>query len=145
MKRSTEKKMLIGDGYNIMGGLGCFGKLGYDKGKGELKKKREKFLEFLTHLNKKQQKIILVFDGEFIGSRAPKRREKGKIKMIFTKRETADNFIKRTTAQEPGEFLVITNDRELRGNLEKMGVEVCSSASLLKRFRKVGKNLSQSL
>ena len=127
-----------------MGGLGCFGKLGYDKGKGELKKKREKFLEFLTSLNKKQQKIILVFDGEFIGGRAPKRREKGKIKMIFTKRETADNFIKRTTAQKPGEFLVITNDRELRGDLEKMGVEVCSSASFLKRLIKISKSLTRS-
>lgn len=134
MKKSNEEKILIGDGYNIMGVLGYFEKLGYGKGKTELKKNREEFLEFLASLNKKQRKITLVFDGESIGCSMPKRREKGKIKLIFTKRREADDFIKRIAIQKPGKFLVITDDWGLRRDLEKMRVEVSSSASLQKNL-----------
>ena len=116
---------LIFDAYNLAGWFGYFDLI--KNGQMSLKQARQKVFSAilgnpLLSLKDERVNTDLVFDSRI---KTPKkiRREKMKgLKIIFSpKRETADDFIQRIV--QTGD-VVITNDRELKEKLEKMGIQV---------------------
>lgn len=109
-------RKIIVDGYNLMSFLGL---MEDKKNKVFFRMARLELIEFLAKFLAKKQKmgrdLEVVFDGKKRGTLW----RKG-IKIIFTsKKETADDFIKREVKNN-GVWMVVTNDRELCQELKEI-------------------------
>ena len=118
------------DGYNIINQVQFAGL--------RLKDRREnltRFIETFRPQGSRKNKVTVVFDGKEDVFSPPVRSE---IKVIFTRNESADDWIKRfveKTAQ-PKQCLVVTDDKEIRFFVRAFGAKVVSVSEFVDKVRK---------
>jgi len=108
------------DGYNIIKQV-QFAKLALKDGRKSL----IRFIETFRPQGSRQNKITVVFDGKKDVFSAL---FKSEVKVVFTKDETADQWIKRyiEKAAQPKDFVVITDDKEIKFFVRALGAKVIS-------------------
>lgn len=116
---------LVIDGYNLIRQTPELRR--YDKE--DLEQGRKMLLkELLTYQRLKKHALTVVFDGWMEGHFSESHAKIGGITVVFSRRgETADAVIKRLVAQEKGDAVVVTSDRDLAYACSKAGCEVIPS------------------
>jgi len=125
---------LIVDGYNLL----HIGPSPIPLNSIELQRERDRLINQLSAYGKlKQCGITVVFDG-WQGGWATEKREMYKgIELIFSKLgEKADEVIKRLAKAKGSGSIVITSDRDISRNAERMGVAVISSDQFREKLEK---------
>jgi len=104
---------LLIDGYNLLYAI--------DPGRlRSLEEKRDALLEKLHNYQiSKSVDISVVFDGSLEAALYRNRDRYGNIHIIFThENETADSWIDQECQQNPGKYLVVSNDNEVKRSAE---------------------------
>lgn len=118
------------DGYNIINQVQFAGL--------QLKDRRKSLIRFIETLHpqgSRRNKVTVVFDGKKDVFSPPVRSE---IKVIFTRNESADDWIKRfveKTAQ-PKQCLVVSDDKEIRFFVRALGAKIISVNEFIDKVRK---------
>lgn len=83
-------------------------------------KKRSDFLERLHRYQaQKHVDMTVVFDSSEVGSLVPRRDKWGEIEIIYTEKGlSADEWIASACRENPGRYIVVSNDREVISNAQ---------------------------
>ena len=117
------------DGYNVINKID-------DLIDQNLETQRESFLSLIERKSPqgaRRNKVTVVFDGQ-INVCSPKRL--GEIAVIFSKGETADDWIKRFVcdASNKKSIIVVTDDNEIRRAIRQEGAQICSANAFLSKI-----------
>ncbi|MDQ3783384.1 MAG: NYN domain-containing protein [Actinomycetota bacterium] len=121
--------LLLVDGYNVTKAEGGFGEL-------SLELQRDRLVEGVSALSLKTKVgATIVFDGSTVppGIASPRKR---RIKVVYSKDETADDHIVALLEKLPPDPVVLTtNDKELQARAEALGATAGTSGQLLALLR----------
>lgn len=123
------------DGYNIINQIEEF----FNQ---SLAHQRELLIKFL--IQKKPQgsyknKVVIIFDGnKEVGFNKYENLKSYNIEIIFTTYQTADEKIKQIakTLKNPKDFVVVSDDKEIRNYVRYYGVKVLSVKEFIKKDNK---------
>lgn len=120
------------DGYNLLFRL--------LKKKGSLEKVRQELITELNDLvSELKMQVTLVFDGAQEHLLPLSRGHYDALEIIYThKEQTADEFILEylNLARSPGQFTIVTNDRELSGKSHQLGAKILNIDAFVNALQK---------
>ncbi len=119
--------MLIVDGYNVLMQMALKEKT--------LEGKRKRFLSMLNKRHRIFEGIAVIFDGKAEVDDSY-RRENLDIRVVYTKDESADDYIKSTIekSKNPKTIVVATDDRELKDFAKMYDCQLISSQDLINKI-----------
>jgi predicted RNA-binding protein with PIN domain len=115
---------LVLDGYNVIGALQYGSMFG-----GDWEARREMLIEDLRRYKRtKGFRITVVFDGQNTREVNPRSETYKGIRVIFTRgREKADDFIVRMVRKSSSGIVVVSCDREVAEQCQRLGASVISA------------------
>lgn len=128
-------KALMIDAYNLLYALESRQML--ETKFGSLEEKRDALLNLvLAYQSIREVNISLVFDSKEKQLLYPQRTKVGRVEMIFTdETQSADHYIRERCEKKPGNFIVVSNDREVQRFAQHNQTTYVSSDEFIKKIK----------